>query len=208
MYHDMMFMGMGKEINANDASQHMGRTTEPFFLFKVKISDWRHLNIGMKKVHCQGLIEFFQQSMPDGVHAIQGGHSEQTEQQIYAQLDDIMSSSKGNMIHVFVAASVQWQVAVRVPPGGLGLTYQSARTIHFDRLVEEGVIKVKRDEASDLKSMMNNMMAFMERQEASHEETRNMLLNKIDQLEVKIDRLESRPGILGDPTSSASIGRT
>jgi hypothetical protein len=70
--------------------------------------------------------ELMEEDENDSVQAQQSGHSRRTENRVYGLSPDAMAGAPEDLLPLFLDASTDWQVACKVVPGGLGLTYSQA----------------------------------------------------------------------------------
>jgi hypothetical protein len=207
MYHEMLFMGFGKEIDPQFASHVMGDLSEPVVRWRMKVSNWRHINIAIRNALCKGSLDAsIEEDTLSSVHAYQAGHSVATEQRIYGLTHDMVQGVSTASLRLFLKASRDYQIAMLIPPGGLGLRMDNSTMSCFERLVAQGLVKVppKRAAFNSVATevltalqqqtlLTNQLMDAMKQQAADHQRDMQCLMDKIDTLQDALQELAERP---------------
>jgi hypothetical protein len=198
-YGEMMFMNFASEFTADQLSNVMRSVTEPVVGWAITVSVWRHLNIAWKRKLCQGTFSIFEQEVSQSIHAWQSGHSPTVEKNIYGLSPDAMLGASEDVIHLFLEASTDWQKEFKVVPGGLGLSYCTATTDHFDNLIKQDIIKstkrrAQSTDASGTHHLAINVIRDLQRSNAKSEvtmiETQKEMLAQIKQLSSQVMEMQ------------------
>ncbi len=78
----------------------------------------------------------------DSIHALQSGHSRQTENHLYGITAEALAGAAEDVLPLYLDASTDWQVACHVVPGGHMLPYTEAISSNFSYLASHNKIKV------------------------------------------------------------------
>ncbi|KAG6809556.1 hypothetical protein H0H87_011726, partial [Tephrocybe sp. NHM501043] len=118
----------------------MQRITEPTIGAKLGLAAWRQVSIAFKRKLCTKLEHMMETDSRDTIEAQQASHSRQTENRIYGLSADALSGVAEDVLPLYLDASTEWQLEAKAVPGGLGLPYEACRSVHFEGLVNKGII--------------------------------------------------------------------
>lgn len=137
-------MDFGKEFTSDKLSSLMGQWSGKILGWEMKISHFRHINIAWRRKLCRGpySIEAIEDDATSTINAFQAGHSPWTEKMVYGLSPDALLGASEDVLFLYLNASKEWQLALRVVPGGLSLPYKDATRDKFDGLVVQGIIKM------------------------------------------------------------------
>ncbi|KAG6895835.1 hypothetical protein C0992_012212 [Termitomyces sp. T32_za158] len=143
IYRDQLFVNNGKLFTSTDVTHIMNDYTENALGIKLGLRSWRQVSIAFKRKMCSALDDLIDVEDQDTIEAQQAAHSRRTENRIYGLSADALSGVAEDVLPLYLDASTDWQVASHTVPGGLGLSYQECRSIHFDKLVEAKKISLR-----------------------------------------------------------------
>jgi hypothetical protein len=200
-YGQMLFMDFGKEFTSDKLSALMGDWTGKVLGWRLKIRDWRHVNIAWRRKLCGGAVELIeQQDAVSIVQAQQAGHSRGLENLVYGLSPDATLGAPEDTIALFLNASTDWQKVVKVVPGGLALPYKEATMRCFEALVAHGLIRLPRTAGTG--AMVHNGLSEMGLKtsfanfEAQRTAAENNILSKIDEILHKLSKQEDEMSAL------------
>ncbi|KAG2012821.1 helicase domain-containing protein [Coprinopsis cinerea AmutBmut pab1-1] len=134
-------------INSAFTTEHLSDTLRLYTLKYLGVStgtrDWRHFTSGYRHKICPGYEEEKDREKEgiESLAALQAGHTRSTEMRLYGVSDSTVRGIAEDVMPNFLDKSTEWQVVVRVVPGGSLLPYREARVEHFDALAAAGRIK-------------------------------------------------------------------
>ncbi|KAG2001639.1 helicase domain-containing protein [Coprinopsis cinerea AmutBmut pab1-1] len=134
-------------INSAFTTEHLSDTLRLYTLKYLGVStgtrDWRHFTSGYRHKICPGYEEEKDREKEgiESLAALQAGHTRSTEMRLYGVSDSTVRGIAEDVMPNFLDKSTEWQVVVRVVPGGSLLPYRDARVEHFDALAAAGRIK-------------------------------------------------------------------
>lgn len=139
MYYDLAFMDYGKEFTSAKLTDAMAKTSFPVLNWDLKINAWRHINIAFKRKLCSKSYALLtdEESMSPA-HALQSGHSVQTENRIYGLTSDSLIGATEDIMQVFLEASTEWQRIFGIVPGGVLLRFHQATMDRYSSLHTRG----------------------------------------------------------------------
>ncbi|KAF8126882.1 hypothetical protein K438DRAFT_1790273 [Mycena galopus ATCC 62051] len=205
-YNHMLFMDFGKEFTTAKVGEFMVKTSIHILHWKMTVRPYRHINIAFRRKWCKAATDLLE---PDGfsiVNALQGGHTYDTENMGYGlSKEDVLTGMPEDVLLAYLDASSAWQRALKVVPGGLGLTYMQAYHANYDRLLKEGVFKPHNAAQTELEKqskMLHEMFAMTKQ-----------LLGTVHDLRADVDSLspdmdvdsDAREPELAQSTEAASL---
>lgn len=139
MYYDLAFMDYGKEFTSAKLTDAMAKTSFPVLNWDLKINARRHINIAFKRKLCSKSYALLtdEESMSPA-HALQSGHSVQTENRIYGLTSDSLIGATEDIMQVFLEASTEWQRIFGIVPGGVLLRFHQATMDRYSSLHTRG----------------------------------------------------------------------
>ncbi|KAF5318208.1 hypothetical protein D9611_015078 [Ephemerocybe angulata] len=191
LYHEMLFMDLGKELDSDKASKAMGAAFSVVIAWVLMIAAWRHISTGWRTRLCKGAIDsLMEEETMSSLHALQSGHSVRTESRIYGIDHDSLGGVSQDVIQLFMEASVAYQKMFKIPPGGLGLRYDECTMDVYDSLglVPRAPAPVLQGPAVD---QSGDIMAFLRAFRTSSEKGQAELQAEVKALAGKVDMLES-----------------
>lgn len=141
-YGENMFMDLGKEFTSRRLSELMEKHSTKTVGFSMGLNTHRHIFAAFQRKlhpHIEDIIDDGGES--DNIGALQMGHSGKTDVQRYGLSMSAMSGVVEDMIRVFLQNSVDWQLSLKVVPGGLHLGYTEAIHTNWSLCVRQGLIK-------------------------------------------------------------------
>ncbi|KAF9003690.1 hypothetical protein BDQ17DRAFT_1355714 [Cyathus striatus] len=178
-YSEVLFMGFGDLIDAEDASRYMGVITSIVLGWKITISVWRHVNIAWKQNY----------EIMSVIHAQQSGHSVRTEYQIYGIDGDSLRGIAEDIIAAYLDASNEFQKVFGIPIGGLCLPFNQVRMEDFDSLVMAGKIVLRKDKGDT----NTEILAALQELKTCHETSFHLLYQEVNELRQTIAMLTHSP---------------
>jgi hypothetical protein len=144
-YAEMLFMGFGKEFTSDNLTNLMALWSAPILGWGMKISPWRQISVAWRRKLCtgSGSMDAIEDDLESHVNAWQAGHSKKSENRGYGLSPDSCLGVPEDVLYLYLIASIEWQKATGVVPGGLGLPYREAVRAKFEELVACGIIKLK-----------------------------------------------------------------
>jgi len=140
LYRNHIFVNQDRKFTTEDLKAGIQRLTVRHLDVKLGVNGYRHVSTAFRRKICNSMEEAIKQDDNDSIAAQQSGHSRQTENRVYGLSADAMAGAPEDLLPLYLDASTDWQIACKVVPGGLGLTYSEARATHFDSLVQSGKI--------------------------------------------------------------------
>ncbi|KAJ7204086.1 hypothetical protein GGX14DRAFT_369082, partial [Mycena pura] len=128
LYSNLLFVGQGKPFTTDDISNVMVRETIDILGWSMTISIWRHINIAFRRKH---LSEVDTEDSNANFNAQQAGHSKGLEDQFYGLSQHALAGIPEDLLFPFMHVSIDYQMLIKVVPGGLGLKYQDATADQF-----------------------------------------------------------------------------
>ncbi|TEB27627.1 P-loop containing nucleoside triphosphate hydrolase protein, partial [Coprinellus micaceus] len=198
-YNELLFMNFKTEFDSSWVSKRMGQLTSIILGWAMTISPYRHINISFKSHKCKGLIDaFMEQEVMSGVHALQSGHSVQTERRIYGLDHDSLAGISEDHIILYLEASTEYQKAFGIPPGGLGMPYDKAKMSDFKPDIQQCTVSGHNDTSptvvaqppGDMSAVLEMLSMIQSTSKAQHD----ALLSKIDALEARVAGLQGEFG--------------
>ncbi|KAJ7618087.1 hypothetical protein FB45DRAFT_1103529 [Roridomyces roridus] len=122
-YGQMMFTNIDRVFYADELSSLMGSHSARVLSWTMKIRDWRHINIALRRKLCRPPLELVEQDTVSAVNALQSGHKSSTENRVYGLSPDALAGATEDVLQLFLEASTEWQKVTK------------ARRQHFDRHV-------------------------------------------------------------------------
>jgi hypothetical protein len=120
LYQNTLFVGMLKRLTTEDLSGCMGEFTLPVIGIKVGVRPYRHINSAFLQKRCRTIAAFFDNGGKDDkdvVGALQMGHSERTDIQVYGLSPEAMLGPSENVLPMYLACSTHQQTDFGVVPG-------------------------------------------------------------------------------------------
>lgn len=142
LYRDHLFINNGQLFETTDISNLMRIRTAQSLHADLTIQSWRQISIAFRRKTCSTLESLIETDEEETVEALQATHSRRTENCVYGLSADALSGVGEDVLPLYLHASTQWQIATRAVPGGLGLPYFQAKSVHFDDLVKQELIKL------------------------------------------------------------------
>jgi hypothetical protein len=176
LYRNHIFVNQDRLFNTEDLKAGIQQLTVSHLDVKLGVNGFRHVSTAFRRKICNAMEELIEEDDNDSVQAQQSGHSRRTENRVYGLSADAMAGAPEDLLPLFLDASTDWQVACKVVPGGLGLTYSEARATNFDSLVIAGKITPRSS---------SNAQIFLKELETNI----NQLLSRLD---LRLDELEGR----------------
>ncbi|KAG5633746.1 hypothetical protein H0H81_005578 [Sphagnurus paluster] len=141
IYREHLFVNNGRLFNTDDVTQIMRQHSNPIIQYAIGVHSWRHICLAFKRKLCSSLEQLVEEEDTDTVEAQQASHSRKTENRIYGLSADSLSGVAEDVLPLYLDASTDWQIEAKTVPGGLGLTYEEARSINFDKLLHLSAFK-------------------------------------------------------------------
>ncbi|OCH83614.1 hypothetical protein OBBRIDRAFT_874353 [Obba rivulosa] len=115
----------------------MARTTRPHLGVGLKLNALRHILIAFRRKHCSAAVVDIEGD-EESIEALSSGHSRQQENRTYGISKDMLAGPSEDLIPLYLDASVDWQLKLKVVPGGMMLPYQDAMSSRFEQLCDQG----------------------------------------------------------------------
>ncbi|KAG6819317.1 hypothetical protein H0H93_012993 [Arthromyces matolae] len=166
IYYNHLFVNNGRLFTTTDVTNIMKTYSLPTIGYAMGVQSWRHICIAFKRKRCPDLEEIIADDQVETVEAQQATHTRRVENMRYALSSDSLSGISEDVLPLFLDASTDWQLETRMVPGGLGLSYKEARSIHFIDLVKSGKIKERKrskqpDMAVDLEALAEKLAPLL-----------------------------------------------
>lgn len=131
-------MDAARPVSSDAVSDLMGDLAAQHLGWRMTVSSWRHISIGLR----EGLkLADIEGSEPADryaeVQAEQAGHNLATEQRIYGLSVDALQGIPDEALKLFMRSSREWQIRLAIPPGGIPLPYSQLTMSCFPRLLQE-----------------------------------------------------------------------
>ena len=140
LYRNHLFVNQDKLFTTADLKVGIEQLSVRHLDVKLGVNGFRHVSTAFRRKICNGMEQAVEEDENDSIAAQQSGHSRHTENRVYGLSADAMAGAPEDLLPLFLDASTDWQIACKVVPGGLGLTYSEARATNFDSLVQSGKI--------------------------------------------------------------------
>lgn len=121
LYYNNVFVNTKRLFNTNDVSNEMSRWTTKFVGVSLKVRQWRHISIALRRKLCPSETMVLEDDLGDTVAAEQAGHSLETERRIYAVSQNSLIGPAEHIVPLFLHASGEWQHAMETVPGEIKL---------------------------------------------------------------------------------------
>jgi hypothetical protein len=177
LYRNHIFVNQDRKFTTEDLKAGIQRLTVRHLDVKLGVNGYRHVSTAFRRKICNGMEEVIEQDDNESIAAQQSGHSRQTENRVYGLSADAMAGAPEDLLPLYLDASTDWQIACKVVPGGLGLTYSEARATHFDSLVQSGKIVPR---------LSSNAQLFLAELQTNINQLLSRLSSRLDDIE---DRL-------------------
>ncbi|KAF9474387.1 hypothetical protein BDN70DRAFT_898983, partial [Pholiota conissans] len=137
-----VFVNQNRLFNTEDVTTALEEISLKGIGVKLGVNGWRHVSTAFRRKLCTRLDDLFEEDQMDTVQALQSGHSRQTENRVYALSADSLLGAPEDLLPLFLDASKDWQLACKLVPGGLGLSYMDSRAAFFQKLAQTGIIQL------------------------------------------------------------------
>jgi hypothetical protein len=182
LYRNHLFINQDRLFTTEDLKAGIERLTVSHLGVKLGVNGFRHVSTAFRRKICNAMEELIEEDENDSVQAQQSGHSRRLENRVYGLSPDALAGAPEDLLPLFLDASTDWQLACKVVPGGLGLTYSEARATNFDSLVQAG--KITPSLSSNPQLLLNKLHTDM-----------NRMFSRLDS---RLDEIDNR---LADPLS-------
>ncbi|EMD31725.1 hypothetical protein CERSUDRAFT_100189 [Gelatoporia subvermispora B] len=138
LYYDHLFVNYQQPWDTGTISNLMRQVTRPHVGIGLSVNSWRHISIAFRRKLCSSaVLEISEES----IEALSSGHTREQENRTYGISNDMLAGPSEDIVPLYLDASVDWQLKMRVVPGGLMIPYQDALSCKFDQLQAQGLFK-------------------------------------------------------------------
>jgi hypothetical protein len=138
-YEQALFANFGKRYTSEDLSGWISKLCTPFVGPVMILSVWRHVAIAFQRKHCPEARRLLDSSeSDDSVRALQAGHSRQVEERVYGLSATSALNTPEDMAEAMCQASTDWQIVVKVVPGGIHIPHAECLASSFDSILKSG----------------------------------------------------------------------
>lgn len=117
LYRNRLFVGYFKELDTTQISNHMHKIFHPIVGFNMGAQAFRQIHAAFSRKHCGQLDALLEASEVNTAQVLQYGHKESVHNQIYGVSADATAGPSEDILPLFLTASTDWQVVMRVVPG-------------------------------------------------------------------------------------------
>lgn len=159
-----VFVNHTKLFETKDITLALNIASAPHLGMEIGVNSWRHMSTAFRRKLCPRLQELLllDEKEENDVQALQMGHTLQTEKRVYGLSADALAGASEDVLPLFLDASTDWQVALSVVPGGLGIPYAAARMGSFSTLLQQGIVL---DTRKTTNLSLPEIMAYLEKLE-------------------------------------------
>ncbi|KIY46487.1 hypothetical protein FISHEDRAFT_75582 [Fistulina hepatica ATCC 64428] len=132
----------GMVYTTDDLSTQLQLVSMPIVKFPMKVNPLRHIMAGFIHKKCPAVQEVLATMEADTIDARQFGHTRMVEEQHYVVSHKSNEMVAEEVLPAFLDCSTNFQVCLRIVPGGVELPYSEVRQSQFDELAAAGKFKV------------------------------------------------------------------
>ncbi|OCH83592.1 hypothetical protein OBBRIDRAFT_808891, partial [Obba rivulosa] len=104
----------------------------------LTVNSWRHISIAFRRKLCTSALDIDEEQEEESIEALSSGHSRRQENRTYGISTDTLAGPSEDILPLFLDASTDWQLRMRVVPGGLMIPYKEAQSAKFQELRSQG----------------------------------------------------------------------
>ncbi|KAL0060983.1 hypothetical protein AAF712_012214 [Marasmius tenuissimus] len=189
-YRDYAFAGFLKPFTGDDVYKIMTKCTERVCKWGIGPRAHREINIAFRRMLCPKATSLIEVEAGMALGAAQAGHHLSTENRIYANSNKSLISLREDQHYAFMPLTRQFQLLAKVPPSGLDIKdYRQLRMDRFDELESSGAFSsdLLKNEKDKVDKKLDKLMEQLVKQEEKFSNILERLLDKIDQLEKKLE---------------------